>query len=103
LNSYTELSPSGTGVRIFVYGKLPPIGRKTGDIEVYEAGRYLTITGNHLDGTPRTIENRQDELTAWHASVWTLRQAFSLAGKELGEDHVSTTAGYWRVIHHPFP
>ena len=46
LNSYTELSPSGTGVRIFIKATLPPVGRKRGDFEVYEEKRYLTITGN---------------------------------------------------------
>ena len=35
LNSYTEISPSGTGIRIFVKDvKLPPNGRKKGKIFV---------------------------------------------------------------------
>jgi primase-polymerase (primpol)-like protein len=93
LSSYTETSPSVTGVRIFVFGKLPPIGRKKGDIEVYEAGRYLTITGYHLPGTPHTIEDRQAELTTWHASIWTLRQAKSARINDVGELHVNTAAG----------
>jgi putative DNA primase/helicase len=48
LNSYTEVSPSGTGVRIFVYAKLPGEGRKKGDIEMYSSGRFLTVTGRRL-------------------------------------------------------
>ena len=45
LASYTEVSPSGTGLRIILRGKLPPQGRRKGTFEVYESGRFLTITG----------------------------------------------------------
>ena len=48
LDSYTEVSPSGTGIRIFVKAKLPPGRRKKGTIEMYESGRYLTVTGHRL-------------------------------------------------------
>ena len=51
LNSYAEISPSGTGLRIFWFAKLPPKDRKLGGFECYESGRYLTVTGNHLPGT----------------------------------------------------
>jgi primase-polymerase (primpol)-like protein len=49
-NSYSELSPSGTGVRIFLKGKLPAGGHKKGNIEIYSTGRYLTVTGHILQG-----------------------------------------------------
>lgn len=46
-SSYTELSPSGTGVHIICKGTLPaPI--KTATLEVYQTGRYFTMTGNRL-------------------------------------------------------
>jgi putative DNA primase/helicase len=50
INSYTEVSPSGTGVRIFARGELPPVGRKRGNYEMYggDGGRYLTVTGRAL-------------------------------------------------------
>jgi len=48
LNSYTEISPSGTGIRIICKASLPPGGRKKGNVEVYQDGRYLTITGNRI-------------------------------------------------------
>ena len=35
LDSYTEITPTGTGLRIFLRGELPPIGRKTGNVEMY--------------------------------------------------------------------
>lgn len=42
-NSYTEISPSGCGVHIWVSGTLPVGGRRKGRIEMYDAGRYLTV------------------------------------------------------------
>lgn len=66
INTYTEVSPSGTGLRLILTGSLPPGGRKHDDIEVYSTGRYLTMTGAHVDGTPREIEARQAELEAFH-------------------------------------
>ena len=43
LNSYTEKSPSGKGLRIFTKGKLPEKGFNKDNIEIYGSGRYLTI------------------------------------------------------------
>jgi hypothetical protein len=73
LGSYTEISPSDTGLRIFVLAKLPPKDRKLGCFECYESGRYLTVTGNHLPGTPATIEHRQNEMTAVHTEIFAER------------------------------
>jgi putative DNA primase/helicase len=64
MRTYTEVSPSGTGLRLFLKGKRPKKGRRKGDIELYSWGRYFTITGWRLDGTPCTIEPRQAELEA---------------------------------------
>lgn len=70
LDSYTEITPSGQGIRIFARGKLPPGGRKRGNIEVYDSGRFLTVTGRHLEGTPVGVLDRNDRLKALHASVF---------------------------------
>jgi hypothetical protein len=47
-----------------------PKGRRKGDIEVYSWGRYLTVTGWHVAGTPATIEDRQAELEAFEAETF---------------------------------
>lgn len=60
LNSYAELSPSGTGVHILTKAKLAGKGRRTGNIELYDRGRYFTVTGKHLSGTPLAIHDRQE-------------------------------------------
>jgi putative DNA primase/helicase len=62
LNSYAEISPSGTGIHVLVRGKLPSGRNRKGRFEAYDRGRYFTVTGRHLAGTPQTIESRQEQL-----------------------------------------
>lgn len=46
-DTYVEISPSGTGVRVFGYGDIRNIGSRQGShYEQYSTGRYLTVTGN---------------------------------------------------------
>ena len=70
LNSYTEISPSGTGLRIFVRGELPPHGRRKGHIEIYSQARFLTITGDRYLVAPDTIFARPQELLEWHHEIF---------------------------------
>lgn len=70
LDSYTEITPSGRGLHILCRGKLPPGGRRKGKIEIYEDGRYFTITGDRLREGSEAIEERQEELTALHSSLF---------------------------------
>lgn len=46
---YVERSPSGTGLRAFVKGQLDGTGQKSGGFEVYDDGRFLTVTGHKLE------------------------------------------------------
>jgi primase-polymerase (primpol)-like protein len=62
MGSYAEISPSGDGVHIIIKAKLGSSGRRTAGLEVYASGRYFTMTGKHLDGTPERIEERQEQL-----------------------------------------
>lgn len=66
VNSYTEISPSGKGVKIFARGKLAEtllhsLGEHKG-LEVYSKQRYFAVTGAHLAGTPADIRNAQAAL-----------------------------------------
>lgn len=58
LASYTEVSPSGTGIHIIVKAELPEGRRKCEHFEIYDCGRYFTVTGRHLKSTPKTIRQR---------------------------------------------
>ena len=66
LDSYTEYSPSGTGIHIIVKGELPAHITGTGKkdsklgLEVYRHGRYFTFTG-HRENDNDVFE-RTDEL-----------------------------------------
>jgi hypothetical protein len=68
LNSYTERSPSGCGLRVFFLGTMPDKGRKVrlgdGHVELYRAERYLTVTGDHLDGSPEAINAVEPSIIA---------------------------------------
>lgn len=66
LDSYTEFSPSGTGIHIIIKGSLPQsvlgTGRKNTKhgLEIYSYGRYFTFTGNRENSNE--IYDRTDEL-----------------------------------------
>lgn len=70
LDSYTEITPSGEGLRVWIRGQKTGTGCKKSmgsngqKIEIYDHDRYFTVTENHLAGTPDTINERQEELTA---------------------------------------
>lgn len=77
LNSYTEISPSGKGVRILIKAAKGKKRCRRDDlgIEIYDHSRYFTITGRHIAGTPCTIEERQAELDALHAELFPPKAA----------------------------
>lgn len=62
LNSYSELSPSGTGIHVFVKATLGA-GRKSTKhgIEVYDRNRFFTMTGRRL-AVSHEIAERQEEV-----------------------------------------
>jgi primase-polymerase (primpol)-like protein len=62
MNSYTELSPSGKGLHIFIKADIAGRGRRTGHLEVYSSARYFTYTGQHYEGTPTVINPAQEQI-----------------------------------------
>lgn len=66
LDSYTEYSPSGTGVHILCRGEIPPGERRSGSVEMYSEGRFFTVTGNVL-GEPREIQERTAQAATVHS------------------------------------
>ena len=70
LDSYTEISPSGTGVHAIAIGTLPPGGRRKGQIEMYDRNRYFCMTGQSIDEVPKKIEERQAEIEALHVKTF---------------------------------
>lgn len=70
LGTYTELSPSGKGFHVIGQGRLPPAGRRKDGIEMYDAGRYFTVTGDHYGDSPSEAADIQAPLMALHAEVF---------------------------------
>jgi putative DNA primase/helicase len=61
LNSYTEASPSGTGLHIWVRGTKPGDKCRAG-IEIYSTKRFMTVTGTWVPATPKEI--REVDITS---------------------------------------
>ena len=70
ISTFTELSPSGKGFHLIGIGKLPPKGRKKGQIEMYDSVRYFTVTGDHYEDYESDVEDIQDALLTLHAHVF---------------------------------
>ena len=74
LASYAEVSPSGTGVKVFVKATKPGSRcRKAyhdGEVEIYDRDRFFTVTGERLNETPASIEERQEQLDALYLAVF---------------------------------
>ncbi|WP_119316715.1 hypothetical protein, partial [Calidithermus terrae] len=76
LNSYTEWSPSRKGCHILLRGSLPqgtPHRKQLApgvELEVYDRGRYFTVTGRHWAGYPDDLQERQAELEALLAELF---------------------------------
>lgn len=69
VDSYTEVSPSGTGLVIFALAELPAntsyeTAAFTGELR--STGAFHTFTGNHLDGTPTDVLDRQQQINELH-------------------------------------
>jgi|SRR5215216_1290187 len=64
LNSYSEISPSLTGVKIWTKAPGTNTAYKKPGLEIYSRGRYFTVTGLPLNGHRAPIAVRGDELAA---------------------------------------
>ena len=61
LSGYVELSPSGSGLHIWIRSDVP-INRRTAGIEIYSSRRWITMTGRHNPLTISEIPERTAEL-----------------------------------------
>lgn len=60
-DSWTEISPSRTGLHVFVLGRVAH-ALKGEQVEVYSEGRYIAVTGHRWPGSPATVREQQDYL-----------------------------------------
>jgi putative DNA primase/helicase len=73
VRTFTEVSPSGTGLHLFLLGFVPDGGNRgdvpdaPGHVEMYDSGRFFTVTGARVEDTPGTVEQANDALDGVHA------------------------------------
>jgi hypothetical protein len=60
-DSWTEISPSRTGLHAFVLGRVPH-AVKGDQIEIYSDARYIAVTGHQWPGTPSALRPQQPYL-----------------------------------------
>lgn len=74
LASYSEVSPSGTGVKVFLKASKPGSrcrkAHADGEVEIYDRDRFFTVTGQRLPQSPAAIETRQEQLDAVYRAVF---------------------------------
>jgi hypothetical protein len=90
LRSYTEISPSGTGLHIYVKGQLSGTGQNKKPIEVYDRKAYFKVTGDQLLGTSATIEERQALIEALYTAMPILAKLLADQGRREKFDRLFT-------------
>jgi hypothetical protein len=65
---YAEYSPSGAGLHIIALGELPDGRRKRGPIEMYDSGRFFTVTGTAIPDQTLELEDATEGLARAHAA-----------------------------------
>lgn len=120
--SYTEISPSGTGLHIICKGSLPSgvAGHRAGNVEVYGRGRFFTVTGNVYahsqqlsDGTSQVLsllgEKTPPVSTVKRAATQQIADCDVIESIERSSDAVAFSSLYkdiWRKEdggYHTFP
>lgn len=72
LDTYTEYSPSDTGLRCFGFAELPGTRRKSPEhnFEYYELVRFLTVTGRSIHDIPKPIRKCQEAINILYMEVF---------------------------------
>lgn len=73
LQSYTEKSTSGNGIHIICRGNLPKGGRRKGNVEMYESGRFFVMTGQSV--------SRYTDIAECTESIKALHERYIGSGK----------------------
>jgi len=86
LETYAEISPSGNGIHLITKGELPPKGRRRGNVEIYDTGRFFTMTGKHIGGYNGISEDEYGQLNFLHNKY--------IASHEKETKKINTSTGF---------
>lgn len=67
LQSYAEISSSGSGLHIICKGTLPPGARRRGGVEMYQKGRYFICTGKLYNEKYKEIKDCTETIKVLHS------------------------------------
>lgn len=67
LQSYAEVSKSGSGIHIICKGTLPEGSRRKNNVEMYSEGRYFICTGNIYNDEYTTIKDCTETIKVLHS------------------------------------
>ena len=101
-DAYLEISPSGTGLKLFCHGvidKFDKMVKKTAGVEVYDRGRFFTVTERGIGLMPNTLPDCSPKLTVLYhqlkgGNVFELFELRSLVDRAV--DHADAN-GYVNV------
>jgi hypothetical protein len=81
--SYTETSPSGTGLKIYLRGRKPDFAQCSkkdidpdgyGELELYDHARYFAVTGDLWPGSATDVMDCQTALDELCARLWPQKE-----------------------------
>lgn len=87
-DTYTEISPSGKGLRLFLRGELDKdFANHEKGVEVYggNSERFLTVTGNRVDTYPSEIADVAPGFIPWVSEKYKLIPAASVPAVDMPE------------------
>lgn len=96
LNTYSEISPSGRGIKLFLKARKPDDANcrkdgfgpdRKGKVEVYDRARFFTVTGQRLDAYSPDVEAKQSDIEQMCEWLWPI------AGASLDPTKASRKAG----------
>jgi hypothetical protein len=109
--TYAEISPSGTGVKLFCLldhvptlpGNVLTIEKTDGrahnkQIEIYTTGRYFAVTGRHLEDTPDELVNATEAFERLASRMTRSGSKSEAVRGEFTDTREEPSSEAWRVV-----
>jgi len=102
LDSYSEVSPSGGGVKVIAQaskpGELCKKAYEDGLVEMYDHSRFFTVTGRRLENVSANVEERQPQIDALYVKVFGRPKPTASLPAATGELHLPQAPGQARGV-----